>query len=183
MFFTKSLPKENRFINNRGIGLFITLFLASCTYAPKTTKIDNTYNARQMAVGMGDQPTGAMSSTLQEDESPSVNQASQPTQTTGANNQASNGMPLAKLEQMRQQRISGVDNSPKVATSNTSVPDYITIGSTKADVIRVQGTPAAIDKFEMLGEEWWNYGTSRIVFKNGKVYEWHDYRRLLKVKM
>ena len=185
MFFNNLLTKENRFKNNLAIGLFITLFLASCTYAPKTTKIDNTYNARQMAVGMGDQPTGAMSSTIHEDESPSINQASQPTQTTGANNQASNGMPLARLEQMRQQQISGVDNSPKVATSNAPAPDYITIGSSKADVARIQGTPRRVDNsFNTIGIEIWGYGGyDRIEFKNGRVNEWNNSSGFLKVKM
>jgi hypothetical protein len=173
---------------NLVIALFTAILLASCTYAPKTTKIDTTYNARQMAVGMGDQPTGAMSSTIHEDESPAGNQASQPTQTTGPNNQASNtspGMPLARLELMRQRRISGVDNSPKVATSNAPAADFITIGSTKADVARIQGTPRRVDNsFNTIGIETWGYGGyDRIEFKNGRVNEWNNSSGFLKVKM
>ena len=45
------------------IAILAALALASCTYAPRSTKIDNTYNARQMAVGVGDQPQDAMTST------------------------------------------------------------------------------------------------------------------------
>ena len=188
MFFTNFLPKENRFKNNRAIGLLITLFLASCTYAPKTTKIDNTYNARQMAVGMGDQPTGAMSSTIHEDEIPIGSQVSQPTEATGANGQTpdtSTGMPLARLEQMRQQRISGVDSGRNTAINRAVVEEYITIGSTKADVARIQGTPRRVDNsFITIDiETWWYGGYDRIEFKNGRVNEWNNSSGFLKVKM
>jgi hypothetical protein len=187
MFFNNFMPKENSFKKNRAIWLLITLFLTSCTYAPITTKIDTTYNARQMAVGMGDQSTGAMSSTIHEDESPTCNQDLQQTQAT-TNNQASNtsaGVPLARLEQMSQRRISGVDNSPKVATSNAPAPDYITIGSTKADVARIQGTPRrVVNSFNSIGVETWGYGGyDRIEFKNGRVNEWKNSSGFLKVKM
>jgi hypothetical protein len=86
---------------------------------------------------------------------------------------------------MRQRRISGVDNSPKVATSNAPAADFITIGSTKADVARIQGTPRRVDNsFNTIGIETWGYGGyDRIEFKNGRVNEWNNSSGFLKVKM
>ena len=54
------------------------LFLVSCTYAPRSTKIDQTYTARQMAVGVTSQPNGGITSTT------TVEEAGLPYQTLAA---------------------------------------------------------------------------------------------------
>jgi hypothetical protein len=150
------------------IPVFITLALASCTYAPRSTKIDNTYNARQMAVGVGDQTKDAMTSTTSEE----------PVTPSGDNRSASEPR-LVGLRDARTAQIERTANNlqPAIGESN-----YLTIGSTKSDVVRIQGTPNEITKFDVLGEEWWYYGTSKITLKNGRVHEWNNYGRL-KVRM
>jgi hypothetical protein len=49
---------------------------------------------------------------------------------------------------------------------NPRVP-YFTVGSTRGDVLRLQGTPSAIvgNTFE--------YGLSEVYFQNGRVQSWH----------
>ena len=168
------------------IAILAALALVSCTYAPRNTKIDQTYTARQMAVGMGDQPNSAMTSTTHEDESLAGSKTLQSTQATNNQSPTQNaGMPLTRLEKIRQQRISGLENTPKVPSSNVPASDYITIGSTKADVARIQGTPKSIDtSLNMMGLEEWGYNDfDRIKFKNGLVIEWVNYSGKLKVKM
>lgn len=168
------------------IAILAALAIASCTYAPRSTKIDNTYTARQMAVGVGDQPNGAMTSTTHEDESMAGSKALQSTQATNKKLPNQNaGMPLTRLEKIRQQRISGLENTPKVPNSNVATLDCITIGSTKADVARIQGTPKSIDtSFHMIGLEEWGYNDfDRIKFRNGLVSEWYNSSGKLKVKM
>ena len=166
------------------IAILAALALVSCTYAPRNTKIDQTYTARQMAVGMGDQPNSAMTSTTHEDESLSGSKALQSTQATKTNNQSPTqnaGMHLARLEG----KIGASENNPKAAGSNVGASDYITIGSTKADVAQIQGTPRRVDNsFNMIGIEEWGYGGyDRIQFKNGRVSEWNNASGILKVKM
>jgi hypothetical protein len=48
---------------------------------------------------------------------------------------------------------------------------HYTIGSSKDEVIAIQGTPTTIDKSH--GENWW-YGAAWIEFKRGKVYSWNQ---------
>lgn len=117
----------------------ITLLLTSCTYAPRTTKIDQTYNARQMAIGVTSQPNNAMVSTtiLEDDEA--------------------------------------------VPSHNPAHPNSVTIGSSKNDVARIQGTPTTIA--DCLDEEWWWYGSSYIVFKQGAVKSWNQGGGALNVAM
>ena len=53
---------------------------------------------------------------------------------------------------------------------------YFTVGSTKDEVITVQGTP---DSFS---EGTFNYGSSRVYFRNGRVSSWNQGYTSLKVK-
>jgi outer membrane protein assembly factor BamE (lipoprotein component of BamABCDE complex) len=46
---------------------------------------------------------------------------------------------------------------------------YFTLGSTKDEVLALQGTPDQLDR--TYGETWW-YGASTIRFSNGKVFAW-----------
>jgi hypothetical protein len=56
-------------------------------------------------------------------------------------------------------------------------PDYITIGSSENDVLRVQGTPSKVE-----GEKWY-YGFAELRFKNGNIREYDNYFGNLKVRL
>lgn len=56
-------------------------------------------------------------------------------------------------------------------------------GSTVDQVVAAMGTPTSIQCFEALGEEVWSYGLSRVTLLHGRVSEWTDYGRNLKVTM
>jgi hypothetical protein len=150
------------------IPVLAALALASCTYAPRSTKIDNTYSARQMAVGVGDQTKDAMTSTTSEEPV-----------TPPGDNRSSSEPRLVGLRDARTAPFERTTNNlqPAIVESN-----YLTIGSTKSDVVRIQGTPNTITKFDSWGEEWWFYGYSKITLKNGRVHEWNNHGNL-KVRM
>jgi hypothetical protein len=50
------------------------------------------------------------------------------------------------------------------------VPAYFTVGSTKDEVLAVQGTPTR------LSERVWEYGHARIYFNEGRVTRWEEWR-------
>jgi hypothetical protein len=126
---------------------FAALFLVSCTYAPRST--NQTYTARQMAIGVTSQPNG-MTSTTTAEQSPVI----------------------ATYPEVRVAE-------PVISASS----NFLTIGSTKNDVVRIQGTPIEVTKYAYSGEETWRYGYSFITLKNGLVYEWNNRCSNLKVKM
>lgn len=55
------------------------------------------------------------------------------------------------------------------------------IGSTRLDVIAVQGNPTTTMRIKPLDQEIWHYGESRIAFEKGKVNEYTNSERNLKV--
>lgn len=59
----------------------------------------------------------------------------------------------------------------------TTIKSYFTIGSTKDDVLAIQGTP---DRFT---DESFRYGASHVYFKNGRVSSWDSNYPKLKVRM
>jgi hypothetical protein len=56
--------------------------------------------------------------------------------------------------------------SPGIATTDAS--SYFTIGSSRQDVLRIQGTPSRVT------EDTWHYGRSKVFFENGKVSGWKE---------
>ena|GEM_PF-2662922 len=67
--------------------------------------------------------------------------------------------------------------------SRTTGATHFTIGSHKDDVVRLQGTPDDIARYESSGEELWSYGLSTISFnRGGLVKEWDNCDRNLKVR-
>ena len=59
---------------------------------------------------------------------------------------------------------------------------YYTKGSTKDEVLSIQGTPTSFSEFG--STETWYYGASYVEFKNGIVHSWSDIGgNKLKVKM
>jgi len=61
--------------------------------------------------------------------------------------------------------------------------DYFTIGSTKDEVLQVQGAPTSISKYEGMNEEVWSYDFSSITFKSGQVSEYSNISKNLKVRL
>jgi hypothetical protein len=59
--------------------------------------------------------------------------------------------------------------------------EYINIGSTKADVRRVQGEPTSVRVIERLDTEVWGYDLASVTFKNGKMYEYVNFDKILKI--
>ena len=166
--------------------LTVLVLFSSCTYAPRSTSIDNTYNARQMAVGVGDQPKDSMTSTTVENEASSTTeQEPNPPvieNTPSVNQETGNSWPNSEqIEQLRQKKIAESEPVTPSRLETSSVKNYLTIGSTKKDVARIQGTPSSISKYGVLGE-WWYYGTSVIKFQNERIDEWNNHGNL-KVKI
>ena len=69
--------------------------------------------------------------------------------------------------------------------STTTSTDYFTRGSHQDDVLRIQGTPDAINRYEALGEEVWRYGGSRISIstRSQQVLEWSNAGGNLRVQL
>ena len=56
------------------------------------------------------------------------------------------------------------------ATSVDTMPPYFTVGSTKDEVLHIQGTPSRFT------ERVWDYGPSRVYFDGDRVMRWHEWR-------
>lgn len=70
------------------------------------------------------------------------------------------------------------------AGSNVSGTAYFTRGSHRDDVLRLQGTPDLIDRYEASGYEVWRYGSSTVEIstRDGRVREWSNHRGNLNVR-
>ena len=66
------------------------------------------------------------------------------------------------------------DNSPSNDDVLYSKSNNFTLGSSKARVLKIQGNPTSIHKYEIFGEEVWNYGISSVTFRKGKVNEYSN---------
>ena len=75
------------------------------------------------------------------------------------------------------------NNAPREQTagrSRQSSPGFITIGSRKSDVARIQGSPESTRLHEDTGEEGWSYDKIHITFnRTGRVTEWSIFSREL----
>ena len=144
------------------------LALASCTYAPISTSIDNNYNARQMAIGVTEQSQDAMTSSTHEEEA---------IEEGDSNNTPSESTTSQEGDlQDSQSSYASQEQRPAV-----SAPNFITIGSSKSDVVRIQGTPTEIKTWSW-GDDWC-FGYSKISFDTrDRVKEWIN-RGNLKVKL
>lgn len=60
---------------------------------------------------------------------------------------------------------------------------YYSVGSTKNEVLKIQGEPDAINEYDVLGESVWHYGNSTIKFKNGKVVQYSNYSKNLLIRL
>lgn len=64
----------------------------------------------------------------------------------------------------------------------TDPSNYFSIGSTKDEVKSIMGTPTGTFKYIFGDEETWHYGNSDVHFKNGKVIEYSNVARNLRIK-
>jgi hypothetical protein len=89
-----------------------------------------------------------------------------------ANKSASLNLPLKKYQKPREKEV--------YASAN-----FFTVGSHKDDVIRLQGTPDGINKYDALGFEDWSYGYSsiKIDIRTGRVIDFQNRDKNLKVKI
>ena len=64
--------------------------------------------------------------------------------------------------------------SPKSVSLGSNY--FFTQGSHKDDVIRLQGTPDSIQRYEPLGYEVWEYGDAKveISIRDGRVLKWDN---------
>jgi len=144
------------------------LFLVSCTYAPRSTKIDQTYTARQMAVGVTSQPNGGITSTTTVEEVPA-----------SGDTIPSSQQHLATYPEVR---VAELANQPTHGRTISSAANFLTIGSIKNDVVRIQGTPESIHTYSW--GDCWYFGYSSIQFdRNGRIESWNNRTGNLKVKM
>ena len=141
-----------------------TLFLVSCTYAPRST--NQTYTARQMAVGVTSQPNEGITSTTTVEEAPA-----------SGDTIPSSQQHLAAYPEVR---VAELANQPSRAISRAA--NFLTIGSTKNDVARIQGTPISISNYSSC--DYWYFGYSSMKFdRNGQIQSWNNRGGNLKVKM
>jgi hypothetical protein len=141
----------------------IMINLSACTYAPKNTTVDNTYNARLMSVG-GDSASEGISSTIHEEEQ---YQASEEPRDTCNDHPEISDVQFA------------LSNAPKTRLQTP----YLTLGSTKDEVARIQGTPTRIWDHGSAGS-WWEYGDSMIEFDaKGLIKAWNNEDKNLNVKV
>ena len=68
---------------------------------------------------------------------------------------------------------------------NVTSTSFFTRGSHADDVLRIQGTPTAINTYEALGKETWRYGysTVEISLPDRRVIDWGNSQNNLKVQM
>ena len=69
--------------------------------------------------------------------------------------------------------------------SNTTSAAYFTRGSHQDDVLRIQGTPDGINRYESLGQAVWRYGRSTVTIstRSQQVIEWTNSGRNLNVRL
>lgn len=60
------------------------------------------------------------------------------------------------------------------STEDSNLTDTFTIGDSKEKVKRIMGTPTDVAVYNGLGQEVWNYDSSRITFENGLVKEYSN---------
>jgi hypothetical protein len=83
---------------------------------------------------------------------------------------------------------SNLDKNLKVRINpgpNVTQLSYFSIGSHMDDVIRLQGTPTSITKYDALKTQTWSYGSSRVELstKDDRVIEWSNLDKNLKVRL
>jgi outer membrane protein assembly factor BamE (lipoprotein component of BamABCDE complex) len=76
--------------------------------------------------------------------------------------------------------VAPLKETPEAQHQAKSRKDFFTVGSDMDEVASIMGTPVTIMHF--LDDTWWYYGTSRIVFRNGRVIEWDNSENNLKVR-
>ena len=83
---------------------------------------------------------------------------------------------LKQYQREQDRKATYADASRVKLGSNATTSRGFTQGSHKDDVLRLQGTPSSIKRYEALGHETWEYGLSRVEIstKTGRVIEWDN---------
>lgn len=92
------------------------------------------------------------------------------------------GLSEVHFREGRVWRYNNFDQSLKVrvlpsVTASGNEPEFFTVGSTKDEVLRVQGTPTRIE-----GNRWY-YGFSEVRFRTGMVEDYDNYFGNLKIRI
>ncbi len=92
------------------------------------------------------------------------------------------GLSEVQFREGRVWRYNNFDHTLKVrvlpsAKSSEDRPEFFTVGSTRDEVLRVQGTPTRIE-----GNRWY-YGFSEVRFKSGAVEDYDNYFGNLKIRL
>ena len=72
---------------------------------------------------------------------------------------------------------------PTATTAPQVSPNSFTFGSHKDDVLRIQGTPTQVNRYDAIGFYKWQYGSSQVTFdaSTDRVTEWDNYGGNLRV--
>ncbi len=162
-FATKRHPSQKRLA---AIAVAILIAIGTWTYFRYGRIASPVDDAPRQAIAKSAVPPGDIDRSGQK-KKPSPAQAtndSRPAEKTGGQTRAN-----AKKSEMAS-LVVYPDEDPQVP--------YFTVGSTKNDVVRVQGTPSS------LTGNVFRYGLSEVYFKNGRVESWHiDPSSPLKARM
>lgn len=79
-------------------------------------------------------------------------------------------------------QYSGGNNNVEVSTDDYMSSGKFSIGSSKSEVLRIQGTPTGTMKLDAINKEIWSYGISSVTFSSGKVSEYSNLDNNLKVQ-
>lgn len=89
------------------------------------------------------------------------------------------------FEDNRVVEYANLDNNLRISYFNTpsgiSPKPAFSIGSTRLDVIAAQGNPTTTMRIKPLNQEIWHYGDSRITFVKGRVNEYTNSERNLRI--
>jgi curved DNA-binding protein CbpA len=159
-FATKRHPNQKRLA---AIAVAILIAFGTWIYLRYGRIASPVDDAPRQAIAKSAVPAGGISQTGQEKkQSPAqaTSDSARPAEKTGAQTRAN---AMASL-------VVYPDEDPQVP--------YFTVGSTKNDVVRVQGAPSS------LTGNVFRYGLSEVYFKNGRVESWHiDPSSPLKARM
>lgn len=100
---------------------------------------------------------------------PPTHSTEHPTQTTAERNESDNTRPNRQVREPSQPHPDKSQPEQQPKSDTEAVKDelpYFTVGSTKHDVIRLDGTPTAFN------DRVFEYGLSRVYFRNGVVTTW-----------
>ena len=163
--------------------------------SPAEEPSQSSRNPRPAESGSEAQPAATVSPTLPASR-PQPRTASQPNDPEPALGPADHGTPERDSSQNEVHSAPPRSGDSPTAVRSSSSGDeaddsgqgpsaYFTRGSHQDDVLRVQGTPTSIDRYEILGHETWSYGLSSVTIstRTRQVLDWSNHRGQLNVRL